>query len=53
MVNVIKQEVKMEESLRKRLEFICKFGINKCEALKRLFEGNPYTVQELDEKTIN
>ena len=30
-----------------------KFGINKCEALKRLFEGNPYTVQELDEKTIN
>ena len=24
MVNVIKQEVRMEESLRKRLEFICK-----------------------------
>lgn len=25
MVNIIKQEVRMEESLRKRLEFICKF----------------------------
>ena len=25
MVNVIKQEVRMEESLRKRLEFICGF----------------------------
>jgi hypothetical protein len=26
-----------------------KFGINKYEAIKRLFENNPYTVQELDE----
>ena len=26
MVNVIKQEVRMEESLRKRLEFICEFA---------------------------
>ena len=26
MVNVIKQEVWMEESLRKRLEFICEFS---------------------------
>ena len=25
MVNVIKQEVRMEEHLRKRLEFICEF----------------------------
>lgn len=25
MVNVTKQEVRMEESLRKRLEFICEF----------------------------
>ena len=25
MLNVIKQEVRMEESLRKRLEFICEF----------------------------
>ena len=25
MVNVIKQEVRMEESLRKRLEFICEY----------------------------
>lgn len=25
MVNIIKQEVEMEESLRKRLEFICDF----------------------------
>ena len=29
MVNVIKQEVRMEESLRKRLEFICEFCIVK------------------------
>ena len=26
MVNVTKQEVRMEESLRKRLEFICEYG---------------------------
>ena len=26
MVNVIKQEVRMEEHLRKRLEFICEFS---------------------------
>lgn len=25
MVNVTKQEVRMEESLRKRLEFICEY----------------------------
>ena len=25
MVNVIKQEVRMEEALKKRLEFICEF----------------------------
>ena len=25
MVNVIKQEVRVKESLRKRLEFICEF----------------------------
>ena len=25
-----------------------KFGINKVEAFKRLFENNPYTISELD-----
>ena len=31
-----------------------KFGINKYDAIRRLFEGNPYSVEELDKtKTIN
>ena len=34
MVNVIKQEVRMEESLRKKLEFICSFCNTKCEIQK-------------------
>ena len=25
MINIIKQEIEMEESLRQRLEFICQF----------------------------
>ena len=36
MVNVIKQEVRMEESLRKRLEFICEF----CKAKSTIINGN-------------
>ena len=36
MVNVIKQEVRMEESLRKRLEFICEF----CKAKSTIINGS-------------
>ena len=36
MVNVIKQEVRMEESLRKRLEFICEF----CRVKPVIINGN-------------
>ena len=36
MVNVIKQEVRMEESLRKRLEFICEF----CRVKPIIINGN-------------
>lgn len=36
MVYVIKQEVRMEESLRKRLEFICEF----CKAKSTIINGN-------------
>ncbi len=36
MVNVIKQEVRMKESLRKRLEFICEF----CKVKPTIINGN-------------
>lgn len=36
MLNVIKQEVRMEESLRKRLEFICEF----CKVKPTIIDGN-------------
>ena len=36
IVNVIKQEVRMEESLRKRLEFICEF----CRVKPIIINGN-------------
>ena len=36
MVNIIKQEVRMEESLRKRLEFICEF----CSVKPIIINGN-------------
>ena len=36
MVNVIKQEVRMEESLRKRLEFICEF----CNTTPEIINGS-------------
>ena len=39
MVNVIKQEVRMEESLRKRLEFICEF----CRVKPIIINGNKET----------
>ena len=36
MVNVIKQEVRMEELLKKRLEFICEF----CKVKSTIINGN-------------
>lgn len=42
MVNVIKQEVRMEESLRKRLEFICEF----CRVKPTIINGNLRTIDK-------
>ena len=42
MVNVIKQEVRMEESLKKRLEFICEF----CRVKPIIINGNLRTIDK-------
>ncbi len=42
MVNVIKQEVRMEESLRKRLEFICEF----CKVKPVIINSNLRTIDK-------
>ena len=42
MVNVIKQEVRMEEHLRKRLEFICEF----CRVKPIIINGNLGTIDK-------
>ena len=42
MANVIKQEVRMEESLRKRLEFICEF----CSVKPVIINGNLRTIDK-------
>ena len=42
MVNVIKQEVRMEESLRNRLEFICEF----CKVKSTIINGNLRTIDK-------
>ncbi len=42
MINVIKQEVRMEESLRKRLEFICEF----CRVKPIIINGNLRTIDK-------
>ena len=34
MVNIIKQEIDIEEALRKKLEFVCSFCNTKCEIQK-------------------
>ena len=34
MVNIIKQEIDIEEALRKKLEFVCNFCNTKCEIQK-------------------
>ena len=45
MVNVIKQEVRMEESLRKRLEFICEF----CNITPTIINGN---IRKIDKTNL-
>ena len=42
MVNVIKQEVRVKESLRKRLEFICEF----CRVKPIIINGNLRTIDK-------
>ena len=42
MVNVIKQEVRMEKHLRKRLEFICEF----CKVKSVIINGNLRTIDK-------
>ena len=42
MVNVIKQEVRIEESLRKRLEFICEL----CRVKPVIINGNLRTIDK-------
>lgn len=42
MVNVIKQEVKMEEHLRKRFEFICEF----CRIKPCIINGNSRAIDK-------
>ena len=44
MVNVIKQEIKMEESLRKRLEFICEF----CKVKPTIINGNLKIIDKIN-----
>lgn len=44
MVNVIKQEVRMEESLRKRLEFICEF----CKVESTIINGNLRMIDKIN-----
>ena len=34
MVNIIKQEIDIEEALKKKLEFVCSFCNTKCEIQK-------------------
>ena len=43
MVDVTKQEVRMEESLRKRLEFICEF----CRVKPVIINGNLRTIDKI------
>ena len=46
MVNVIKQEVRMEESLRKRLEFICEF----CNTTPEIINGS---IRKVDKTNLS
>ncbi len=46
MVNVIKQEVRMEEHLRKRLEFICEF----CNTTPEIINGS---IRKVDKTNLS
>lgn len=46
MVNVIKQEVRVEESLRKRLEFICEF----CNTTPEIINGS---IRKVDKTNLS
>ena len=46
MVNVIKQEVRMGESLKKRLEFICEF----CNITPTIINGN---IRKIDRTNLS
>ena len=47
MVNIIKQEIDIEEALKKKLEFICSFCNTKCEIQK----GSIRTIERTSERT--
>ena len=44
MINVIKQEISMEESLRKRLKFICEF----CRVEPIIINGNLRAIDKIN-----
>jgi len=46
MINIIKQEIQMEESLKQRLEFICQF----CKAKPRFINGS---IRKIDKSNLN
>ena len=47
MVNIIKQEIDIEEALKKKLEFVCSFCNTKCEIQK----GSIRTIERTSERT--
>lgn len=46
MINIIKQEIDMEESLKQRLEFICQF----CKTKPRFINGS---IRNIDKSNLN
>lgn len=52
MVNIIKQEIEVEEALRKKLEFICSFNNTKCE-IKKGSIRTTYLIKEKLKKLLN
>ena len=46
MIQIIKQEIEMEESLKQRLEFICQF----CKTKPRFINGS---IRKIDKSTLN
>ena len=46
MINIIKQEIEMEESLKQRLEFICQF----CKTKPTFINGS---IRKIDKSNLN